>query len=43
MQYGMNANLLRKWMTKAAGLNAMGTPDSAAIKAHIVEERSMDW
>ena len=32
LRYGINANLLRKWMTKAAGLNALVAPASAAIK-----------
>ena len=32
LRYGINANLLRKWMTKAVVSNAMGTSASAAIK-----------
>ena len=32
LRYGINANLLRKWMTKAAGLNTRVAPASAAIK-----------
>jgi len=35
LRYGINANLLRKWISKAAGFNAMGTPASAFIAMQV--------